>query len=376
MTTIPNASHKPLLLPSNHYDAPVAFSPNGNLLAVGGQGVIVLWNVNSLHDSSVIRCDLKNRTSWVAFSQDGQHLLATFTRDAEFGFDRGERVYMYDIHNGREIRQFKQDAALIQPSDDDDDDEAREICACLLHRETGQLVVGAEGGEAWCWKPDDGDLQWKVRVYPEPPFTPNFKAIALSPDGRLLASCKDDDDDIRVIDTKAQKRVATIWGHTNTVKCVTFSTDGSLLASCGDDATVRIWELATGKEFRRFAGHEVDVDCVLFGPSGKEVFSGSKDGTVRVWDLESGDERRVLRHHHGFPRQSVDSLALSPNGEVLVVDRGSEGVVVWDLRSDINDLDDAIRIEPPAVFAEIQAELSDDDDDDDEEDDEEEEEEE
>ncbi len=343
MTTIPDASHKPLLLPSNHYEAPVAFSLNGHVLAVGGRGVIVLWNANSLHDSSVIRCDATHRASWMAFSQDGAHLLASFTRDAEIGFDRGRSVHMYDTCKGQEIRHFRHD---------------RELCSCIFHPETGDLVVGLKGGEVWCWKHEDGTLQSKLRVYPEPPFTPHFKAIALSPDGQLFASCRDQDDDIRVIDTKAQKRVATIWGHTNTVTCVAFSTDGSLLASCGDDATVRIWELATGKEFRRFEGHEADVDCVLFGPSSKELFSGSLDGTVRVWDVESGTERRVLRHHQGFPRQEVHSLALSPNGEILVVDGLSDGVVAWDLKADINDLDDAIRIELPAVFAEIQAELS------------------
>ncbi len=372
MTTIPDASHKPLLLPSNHYEAPVAFSPNGRLIAAGGQGVIVLWNVNSLHDSSVIRFDAKNRTSWMAFTQDGSHVLATFTCDAEIGYGHGESVYMYDIHKGREIRRFKQNASLVQPSGASRDRPGfrmpgpRKLCACTLHRESGQLVVGSEGGEVWCWEHKDGTLQWNLRVYPEPPFTPHFKSIALSPDGRLLASCRDKDDDIRIIDTKAQKRVATMWGHTDTVTCVAFSTDGNLLASCSDDATVRIWDLATGKEVQRFEGHEADVNCVLFGPSGKEVFSGSLDGTVRVWDVESGAERRVLRHHQGFPRQRIHSLALSPNGEVLVVDRTSEGVFVWDLTADINDLDDAIRIEPPAVFAEIKAELSGPDDDDDE----------
>jgi WD40 repeat protein len=49
------------------------------------------------------------------------------------------------------------------------------------------------------------------------------------------------------------------------------------------DNTVRVWELATGKEVRRFTGHEDWVRSVAVTPDGRYVVSGSDDNTVRVW---------------------------------------------------------------------------------------------
>jgi WD40 repeat protein len=59
--------------------------------------------------------------------------------------------------------------------------------------------------------------------------------------------------------------------------------DGQYVVSGSGDNTVRVWELATGKEVRRFTGHENSVYSVAVTPDGQYVVSGSWDNTVRVW---------------------------------------------------------------------------------------------
>ena len=68
------------------------------------------------------------------------------------------------------------------------------------------------------------------------------------------------------------------------------SGDGKLLLTGGEDKTMRLWDLETGKEVRRFEGHTDKVRAVAFSPDGKQAVSGGlfSDPTVRVWDVESG----------------------------------------------------------------------------------------
>ena len=59
--------------------------------------------------------------------------------------------------------------------------------------------------------------------------------------------------------------------------------DGRHVVSGSDDKTVRLWDLATGQEVRRFTGHQSSVRSVAVTPDGRYVVSGSLDKTVRVW---------------------------------------------------------------------------------------------
>jgi WD40 repeat protein len=79
--------------------------------------------------------------------------------------------------------------------------------------------------------------------------------------------------------------VRTLTGHTSTVFDLALSPDETLLATAGDDATVRVWDLAQGRQLLILTGHTKGVNSVSFSPDGKRLISASDDGTVRVYVL-------------------------------------------------------------------------------------------
>ena len=66
--------------------------------------------------------------------------------------------------------------------------------------------------------------------------------------------------------------------------------DGGLAASGGNDATVRLWDTATGTAANgpRLQGHGDWVRAVALSVDGALVASAGNDATVRLWDTATG----------------------------------------------------------------------------------------
>src|SRR5437667_12906614 len=78
-----------------------------------------------------------------------------------------------------------------------------------------------------------------------------------------------------------------------------FSPDGQRLASGSRDSTVKVWEVATGKEVFTLRGHTEPVFSVAFSPNGRRLASSSYDRTVKLWDARTGHLAPTLQRFKG-----------------------------------------------------------------------------
>ena len=84
------------------------------------------------------------------------------------------------------------------------------------------------------------------------------------------------------------------------ITSVAFSSDGQLALTGGNDTTLKLWDIASGRDVRTFVGHKAAVNSVAFSPDDKLVLSGSGDDTLKLWEMASGREVRTFVGHSGF----------------------------------------------------------------------------
>ncbi len=80
---------------------------------------------------------------------------------------------------------------------------------------------------------------------------------------------------------------AVFKGHTEFVTSVATTLDVKIVASGSMDGTVKIWDVATGKERATLKGHTGYIWSVVITRDGKTIASGGRDKTITIPVLES-----------------------------------------------------------------------------------------
>jgi WD40 repeat protein len=99
-----------------------------------------------------------------------------------------------------------------------------------------------------------------------------LKTLAVSPDGRLIASADGGDGTVKLWEILTGLQVRTLYAA-SAVRSLAFSADSRLLASGNADDTIRTWEVASGRELQRFYVPREGVGALFFGAKGRYLVS-------------------------------------------------------------------------------------------------------
>jgi WD40 repeat protein len=100
----------------------------------------------------------------------------------------------------------------------------------------------------------------------------------------------------------------TLPGHQGHIHAVTFSPDGQTLASASGDRTIKLWNLATGKEQCTLCGHSNQVRAIIFTRDGRFLISASSDGTIKLWDVQKGYYLKILNSDRPYEGMNITGV--------------------------------------------------------------------
>jgi WD40 repeat protein/LysM repeat protein len=281
----------------------LTFSLDSKTLAsASNSGTITFWDVAEGRSSG--QSHLENASN-LTFSPDGKTLA--------YGNQDGA-IILWDVVNGRQIGQ-------------------------PLIGNASTFTFGPDGKTAAFGTRDGNIIVWNVATGSPigQPLFGNPTAFSFNPDGRRLAILIDGLL-IYLMDVTTGHVDQYLEGHTQVINVIAFSPDGETLASGSNDATIILWDVASGKpKGQLLEGHTQAVTALAFSPDDKTMASGSCgkqspdsciEGEVLIWDLSS--QQPIGTPFMGHAKK-VTKLAFSPDGKSLASGSEDSTIILWDL---------------------------------------------
>jgi WD40 repeat protein len=287
----------------------LAYSPDGKTLVSGGDDAVLVWDAAK---RAVLRHlgPPVTTAERLAFLPDGKTLVVGTTWNPP---------ELWDPFAGKLLRSFqgpKQAGGMrLSP-----DGKLLATLAWKPYDSKDQIPL------AYLWDVAKGEACGTVAPNNMPGPNRDTHCVVFSPDGKLLAT-GGTNLPIRLWSVPEGKLVREFG---ESAYGLAFAPNGELLAA-ERSGVVTFHETATGKvagTFGKSAGFGIGMEWpLLFSPDGRTVATGDMRGLIRLCEVATSQERRRFQGHKGY----VQALAFAPDGKTLVSAGEDTTIVVWDL---------------------------------------------
>lgn len=287
-------------------DGVLSVSPDGKILAVGTGGAFELRDLES-GKSETVRVGI--RRGFVAYSPDGKVLAV---------IDSGERNQEGEVIKFLDIASRKEVGSLAIRN--------LRIVSAAFTPDGKRLVTGGFDDYLRLW---DVASQREVDKFE---IGAGASPLAVSPDGKTVATTSGDSYSAMLWDLASHKQVGEFKNKRAILRAVAFSPDGSLLATI-NGGTASLWDVALRRELTSFDAPSNDIFSLAFSPDGKRLALGNDAGVVEIHDVVTKRRLATVKGHGG----SVRSLTFSLDGKLLVSSGDDSTVKSWDVSTQINE---------------------------------------
>ena len=203
----------------------------------------------------------------------------------------------------------------------------RSIRALAVSPDGTLVATGSDDREVRLWAMTSGRPE---RAGPPLPHPSPVHAIAFSPDGATLATSTHLHDGVQLWDV-ATRRKGLRLEHPDRVHQVSFGPDGRLAATAAFDGKVWVWEVATGRAiWPQPVAHAGTVWVAVISPTGRVLLTAGNDRRVCRWDVATGTSLGPPLPHDGVIR----AAAFNPADPRIFLAAGDDGIGrVWNVET-------------------------------------------
>jgi sugar lactone lactonase YvrE len=185
-----------------------------------------------------------------------------------------------------------------------------------------ELAVGGYH-EITIWNPADGKLIRRIKDVEQRTY-----GLAYSADGKTLAAAGGTpgvSGEVALYDPVKGTMIRRLGTMSDLALGLAFSPDGKRLAACSADRSIRVYDLATGKESLLIEDHADWVMTVAWNADGTKLVSGSRDKTSKLFDAKTGDSETTYPGHS----ETVLGAAFAPDGKSIITGGSDKKIHVW-----------------------------------------------
>ncbi len=201
----------------------------------------------------------------------------------------------------------------------------------------GKTLMAAGGrpasfGEVQFWDVESGQLRRAVRSCHDTLF-----GASLSPDGtRVAFGCADHT--VRILEVATGKELLKMSHHENWVLGTVFGVDGKRVISVGRDRAAKLVDATSGAFIENVNLLKGELTAIARHPSRETVAIGGEDRTPFLYRVDKAAKMLIADNTnllHELEKQDgeIFDLAFSPDGRTLAVSGASSRVPLYDVES-------------------------------------------